>query len=155
MTLLWAWLSPGERVLVRRMIAFERALPDRFDQPLPAMTATLTPERRVKDSLPPDRVRQLADAIAAWRLRSPLGICLRRSLLRYHFLREVGLPVTIVFGARIKTESEGGGLGGHAWLTLNGTPYYENPQDYRDFVTMFTYPESAQSATSSSPGRDS
>jgi hypothetical protein len=137
------------------MIAFERALPAQFDQPLPVMMANLTPDSHSEHSMPAEQVRHLADAVAAWRFRSPLGICLRRSLVRYHFLREKGLPVTIVFGARIKKESEGGGLGGHAWLTLNGEPYYENPQDYRDFVAMFTYPEIPSPATPSSQSRNS
>jgi hypothetical protein len=154
MTLFLAWWSPDRRVLLRRMIAFEKTLPARFDQPLPVMMADLTPDTRSESSLPADQVRQLADAVAAWRFQSPLGICLRRSLVRYHFLREMGVPVAIVFGARIKRESEGGGVGGHAWLTLNGRPYYEDPQNYRDFVTMFTYPERTISATLSSPRGD-
>jgi hypothetical protein len=123
------------------MIAFSRSLPQQFDQPLPAMMAHLTPAAPAgANGLADDDIRQLADAVAAWRFRSPLGICLRRSLLRYHFLRQAGLPVKIVFGARLKTGQEGGGIGGHAWLTLNGQPYYENPGDYEGFVTMYQYP---------------
>jgi len=122
------------------MAAFSRNVPQHFNQPLPEMMAQLTPRSRVQTSLSPDDIRLLADAVAAWHVRSPLGICLRRSLLRYHFLREVNVPVRIVFGARLKSEAEGGGLGGHAWLTLEGRPYYENPADYEGFVTMFEYP---------------
>jgi hypothetical protein len=154
------------------MIAFSRALPQQFNQPLPEMLAQLTPSesantlsssgplprgigQRIEASVPlnetghlpaakvvltADQVRCLADAVAAWHLRSPLGICLRRSLLRYHFLRQVGLPVNIVFGARLKDSQEGGSIGGHAWLTLDGSPYYENPDDYTGFVVMYTYP---------------
>jgi hypothetical protein len=129
------------------MIAFSRALPQQFDQPLSQMMAQLT---CVSDSdlaglqnvpdLSLDDIRRLADAVAAWHLYSPLGICLRRSLLRYHYLRQAGLPVRIVFGARLKNDCEGGGIGGHAWLTLNGEPFYEDPQDYAGFVEMFAYP---------------
>lgn len=130
-----------QRALLARMLTFSRMLPAHFDQPLPHMMAQLTPSVTSDlQTLSPDDIRRLADAVAAWHLRSPLGICLRRSLLRYHFLRQAGLPVTIVFGARLKGEHEGGGLGGHAWLTLNGSPYYENAQNYRGFVEMYSYP---------------
>jgi hypothetical protein len=47
----------------------------------------------------------------------------------------------IVFGARLKDRPEGGGLGGHAWLTLDGAAYYENPDDHEGFVEMYVYPE--------------
>jgi hypothetical protein len=148
------------------MIAFSRNLPQQFNRPLPEMMAHLTPGAaastrpgtsqqsrqllalpRKKVSLSPDEIRQLADAVAAWHIRSPLGICLRRSLLRYHFLCEAGLPVGIVFGARLKDSGEGGGLGGHAWLTLNGLPYHENPDDYAGFVVMYVYPENVECST--------
>jgi hypothetical protein len=97
------------------------------------------------------QIRQLADAVAAWQLRSPLGICLRRSLLRYYFLREAGLPVKISFGARLKSEREGSGLGGHAWLTLNGRAYYEPPANYEGFVVMYSYPPDHEPAGAAAP----
>jgi hypothetical protein len=130
------------------MAAFSRALPRQFDQPLPLMMAQLTPPTHsgtviAKSSSRPlaeAEIRRLADAVAAWHLSSPLGICLRRSLLRYYFLREKGLPLRIIFGARLKSGQEGGGIGGHAWLTLHGLPYYENRGDYEGFVEMYHYP---------------
>lgn len=106
--------------------------------------AHLTPAPQPATTLPADDIRRLADAVAAWHMRSPLGICLRRSLLRYYFLREAGVEVNIVFGARFKGPQEGGGIGGHAWLRLDGWPYYENPQDYEGFVEMYVYPAQAE-----------
>lgn len=148
LTLVSALPIAAKRTLLAQMLAFSRVLPQQFNQPLPQMMADLTPAAP-SDLLPltPDDIRRLADAVAAWHLRSPLGICLRRSLLRYHFLRRVGLPVNIVFGARLKGEHEGGGIGGHAWLTLNDSPYYENPQDYTGFVEMYVYPENVERST--------
>lgn len=122
------------------MTTFSRELPQQFDQPLPAMMAKLTPSPQPGAGVSETAIRQLADAVAAWHFRSPLGICLRRSLLRYYFLREVGMPVQVIFGARLKGAHEGGGVGGHAWLTLDGEPYYENPADYQGFVVMYAYP---------------
>ena len=29
-----------------------------------------------------------------------------------------------------------------AWVTLAGQPYYEDGENYRDFVTMLTFPQS-------------
>lgn len=140
-TLLAALPSAPRRNLLRQMMAFSQALPACFDKPLPQMMAHLTPTPRPEPT-PANNIRRLADAVAAWHLQSPLGICLRRSLLRYHFLRRAGVPVKIVFGARLKDEAEGGGLGGHAWLTLHNTPYFENPEDYEGFVEMYSYPNS-------------
>lgn len=139
--LLAAALSPARRSLLRRMVTFSRILPQQFERPLPEMMAHLTPPSRLGTGLAETDIRRLADAVAAWHYRSPLGICLRRSLVRYHFLREAGAPVQIVFGARLKRQEEGGGVGGHAWLTLAGQPYYENPGDYEGFAIMYRYPE--------------
>lgn len=140
--LLGALRSPARRALLRRMVTFSRTLPQQFNRPLPEMMAHLTPSLPQNHHLPAEAdIRRLADAVAAWHYRSPLGICLRRSLLRYHFLREAHIPVRIVFGARLKSHQEGGGLGGHAWLTLKGAPYYETPGDYEGFVEMYRYPE--------------
>ena len=122
------------------MVDLSRALPRQFDQPLPQMMTRLTPHPTHSSPCQPHTVRRLADAVAAWHLNSPLGICLRRSLLRYYFLREAEVPVRVVFGARLKAQADGGGLGGHAWLTLDGRPYYENPGDYKGFVEMYAYP---------------
>jgi hypothetical protein len=134
----------ARRKLLRRMVAFSRALPGRFSQPLPAMLSQLTPVAPTPTqhvTLSTDEIRQLSDAVAAWHLSSPLGICLRRSLLRYYFLREANLPVQIVFGARLTGRQVERQLGGHAWLTLHGAPYYEQPGDYEGFMEMYRYPE--------------
>ena len=150
LTLIRAAPNAETRRLLGRMIDFSRFLPRQFDQPLPLMMQQLTPPSQVLEAVEPETVRRLADAVAAWHVRSPLGICLRRSLLRYYFLHEADVPVQIVFGARLKGQAGGGGLGGHAWLKLDGLPYYENPKDYEGFVEMFVYPEDRQPSPVSS-----
>ncbi|GIK40944.1 MAG: hypothetical protein BroJett011_47770 [Chloroflexota bacterium] len=148
-TIVSALPAAPKRDLLTRMIAFSRALPQQFNQPLPQMMAQLACVTGSDlPGLSPDEIRRLADAVAAWHLYSPLGICLRRSLLRYHFLRQAGLPVRIVFGARLKIDREGGGIGGHAWLTLNGEPFYEDPQNYAGFVEMYAYPVDSEQVDS-------
>lgn len=136
-----ALLFRPRRELLWRMWALGRALPGVFNQPLPDTMAQLSSAPVAKTPLPPAQIRQLADAVAAWQFGSPLGICLRRSLLRYYFLREAGLPVQVVFGARLKGGPAGGDIGGHAWLTLHGQPYHENPADTQGFAVIYTYPD--------------
>lgn len=162
LAILGALPSAPKRDLLRRMIAFSRALPGQFERPLPEMLARLTPAVETAPDGPAvasrtpdaDEVRRLADAVAAWHVQSPLGLCLRRSLLRYHFLRQARLPVTIVFGARFKGEGEGGGLGGHAWLTLAGRPYYEDPADYAGFVEMYRFPAAGEQTADAGRGAE-
>lgn len=134
-TLIRALVQTDQRRLTREALAFCRSLPHRLEQPLPAALQEMTPSVAVQ-TLDSDTIRGLVDALTAFGAGRPLGICLRRSLARYHFLRRAGLPVVVVFGAR----RLGDGIGGHAWLTLDGEPYHELPQHYQDYAVMFTYP---------------
>ena len=87
-------------------------------------------------------MREIVDIAALLNRRSPLGLCLRRSMTRYYFLRRAGLPVEVKFGARFKDGKPDRQVTGHAWLTLNGQPYYEADENWREFTVMLTYPES-------------
>lgn len=131
-----ALVDPLQRRFAREALALARELPARMDSPLPAALGELTPAA-ASQALETDTIRQIVDALAAFGAGRPLGICLRKSLLRYYFLRRAGLPVTIHFGARRLGER----LGGHAWLTLDGQPYYETPEHYLNYVLMFSYPQ--------------
>jgi hypothetical protein len=116
---------------------FERGLPARMAQTsLPDMMAQLS-SHAPDLVLAPSTVRELADSVAALDVRSPLGICLRRSLVRYYFLRRAGLPVAIHFGARFQETHD---IAGHAWLTLDGKPYQEATENYQGFAVMYSYP---------------
>jgi transglutaminase superfamily protein len=124
------------------MWRLEQSLPERMNLPLPEMMNALTPPA---PDLPisPESVRRFVDAITAFDIRSPLGICLRRSLVRYHFLRRAGLDVVILFGARFK-DSLHHELGGHAWLVLDNQPYAEESENYIGFATLYRYPHADQ-----------
>lgn len=127
----------SEPRLVREMWKFEHTLAARMSsQALPDLMAELT-SAQADLATSTDAVREWADAAAAFDVSSPLGICLRRSLVRYYFLRRAGLPVVIHFGARLKETRD---IGGHAWLTLNNEPYYEASENYLGFVVMYSYP---------------
>ena len=134
-TLAAALVDSQRRAFVAEALALARALPDRLDQPLPAALHGLTPPAGPQ-VLPPETMRQIVDALAALGAGRPLGICLRRSLLRYYFLRGAGLPLVIHFGAR----RLGGDVAGHAWLTLDGQPYCERPEHVLLHTLMWSYP---------------
>ncbi len=85
--------------------------------------------------------RNLADLAVLLHRRSPLGLCLRRSLTRYYFLRRAGLPLHVHFGARIINGKPDREITGHAWLTLDGKPYHEPGKNWRGFTVMLTFPK--------------
>ena len=84
--------------------------------------------------------RQLADLAALLERGTGLGLCLRRSLLRYHYLRQLHLPLTIQFGAKFIGNKDDRAITGHAWLTHNGRPYHEDEANWRDFTVMLSWP---------------
>lgn len=151
-----------KRALFTAAGAFLRALPEKFTKPLPELMAELSPlpagmgksspellglRSELLTAIPPasleKSLREIADIAAVLNHRSPLGLCLRRSLTRYYFLRRAGLPVEVKFGARFKDGKPDRQVTGHAWLTLHGQPYYEADENWREFTVMLTYPESA------------
>jgi len=134
-------LTPQRRALWKEMRACGRELPKTLEPPLPQALAGLTPAS--PDLVfPVSTVRLLADAAALFERRSPLGLCLRRSLVRYHFLRRAGVPLILNFGARFKAGSgqPDREVTGHAWVTLNGQPYFEDGENYRGFTVILKYP---------------
>ena len=141
------------RRLLAQMRSFCRTLPAQLQRPLPQAMAQLAPASG-EDPLPSDseaRVRELADLAALLAIRSPLGLCLRRSLTRYHFLRRAGVPVAVQFGARFQGDKADRDVTGHAWLTLNGRPYYEAEENWRNFTVMFRWPPAADTPPAAAP----
>ncbi len=133
---LTAALADGQqRAFAAEALALARELPGRLEQPLPIALHGLTPPAEPQ-ALQRETIRRIVDALTALGAGRPLGICLRRSLLRYYFLRRAGLPLVIHFGAR----RLGGDIAGHAWLTLDGQPYYERPEHVLLHTLMWSYP---------------
>jgi hypothetical protein len=93
--------------------------------------------------LPPEsQTRQLADLAALLDRRSPLGLCLRRSLLRYRYLHELNVPVTILFGAKFAPGAmpDKKTVTGHAWLVLGERPYHEDDENWQGYTVMLRWP---------------
>ncbi len=128
-----------QRNLLARMRAFAGHLPQMLSAPLLEVLADLTPST-ADLRLPASTIRRLADVVALLDRRSPLGLCLRRSLVRYHYLRRAGLPLVINFGARFKQGAPDREITGHAWVTLEGEPYFEEDENWRGFTVMVKYP---------------
>ncbi len=131
-----------QRSLLAEMRTLCRQLPVVLEQPIPQALADLTPEPDEKRPLPDETTtRNLADVAALLERQSPLGLCLRRSLVRYHYLRQLDVPVVVQFGAKLEPGERQKDVSGHAWLTLHGRPYYEAEENWRNFTVMFTWPE--------------
>ncbi len=136
-------LSSGHtRALVAEAWRLERSLPVWFTRcPLPQSMQRLDGEAAAR-ALPLDTITivRCADAVALLDCFSPLGACLRRSLVRYVLLRRAGVPVVVHFGAKKEPRGAGGRIAGHAWLTLDGRPFAEDPRDYDGFASVYSYP---------------
>ncbi len=132
-----------QRRLFADMRAFARCLPAALEAPLAQALASFIPPA-TDPRLPTSVLRRLADLTALLDRGSPLGLCLRRSLVRYHFLRRAGLPLVLNFGARFKGGVADREITGHAWLTLEGEPYFEEGENYRGFTAMLRYPQGGE-----------
>ncbi len=136
-----AQMSREGRAMLAEIRQVQQALPERYHaQPLPDFLQALTPASPDWQDKNPEQVRELVDALALLDRRSPFGLCLRRSLLRYHFLRRTGLSLGIIFAMRKRREKEPPGLAGHAWNILDGQPYHERPQDMAGFTEVYRWP---------------
>lgn len=131
----------GQRALLAEMRLFCRQLPAVLQQPIPQAMVALTPKNANQPALfDENTTRNLADLAILLERKSPLGLCLRRSLVRYHYLYPLDVPVVVQFGAKFLAGEQQKDITGHAWLTLNGQPYYEAEENWRDFTVMFAWP---------------
>ena len=134
-----------QRQLLAEMRALGRQLPAILKQPIPqAMTQLETMIVARPFLLPPEtKTRQLADLAALLDRHSPLGLCLRRSLLRYHYLHELNVPVTVLFGAKFApgVAPDKKKIMGHAWLVLVERPYHEEDENWQGYTVMLRWPQ--------------
>jgi hypothetical protein len=83
-----------------------------------------------------DQVRRYSNFIATVILRSRRP-CLLRCLVLYRYCRGRGVPVSIHFGIRHGTD----GLQGHSWVSLDGTPLFEEEEMLQAYANVYTYPD--------------
>ena len=147
---LWLLVSQGPLILIkphlrsayRHAQVFSRSLPARLKQPLPESMAAMAKQAELLSlpELSEAQLRQVADLAALLDRASPLGLCLRRSLTRYVLLRSHSVPLDVKFGARFKNDQPDRPITGHAWVTLNDQPYFEDDENWRDFTVMLSFP---------------
>lgn len=134
-----------QRQLLAEMRALGRQLPDILQRPIPQAMSQLEAITLERPSpLPPEnKTRQLADLAALLDRRSPLGLCLRRSLLRYRYLHELDVPVTVLFGAKFAPRDKANvkKILGHAWLVLGERPYHEDDENWQGYTVMLRWPD--------------
>ena len=134
--------NPALRALIPEINKQRRTMRGIYESlPLPYFLTYLTPMEADLRAMNPEHLRKLLDAVAQLDWLSPFGICLRRSLLRYHFLRRSGVELHIVFGVRFRQSGEPAGIAGHAWNMLDGQPYNEREEDYQGFTVLYSWPE--------------
>lgn len=134
-------IDPQRRQFFQEMRAFSKHLPITLKASLPQALQAITPTAASKLNSE-QAVREMADVVALLDRSSPLGLCLRRSLTRYHFLRRSNVPVTLHFGAKLIGGQPDRSITGHAWLTVNDQIYFEDSENYLGFTVMLTYPQS-------------
>lgn len=91
------------------------------------------------------KIVKYTDFILSWGVGVWKRTCLKRSLVLYHFLRDIGMPVYICFGVRISASAgkpvAHGRLEGHAWLLHEGGIFLENDPDMtRRYKETYRFP---------------
>ena len=91
------------------------------------------------------KIIKYTDFILGWEVGVWKRTCLKRSLVLYHFLRHVGMPVHICFGVRVpQTAGKQEALSrleGHAWLMHEGGLFLENDPDMtRTYMETYRFP---------------
>lgn len=89
-----------------------------------------------------DKIVKFTDYILSRNLWIYRTICLKRSLVLYHFLRKIGITVHICFGVRLPNKESKDKLEGHAWLLYYGDIYLEkNVEMTRSYKITYSFPE--------------
>src|SRR5207237_10029284 len=109
-TVLRALPSAQPRSVVLEAWRLERRLPRLFENhPLPELMQLLDREAAAGAlHASGGAIVCYADAVSMLDYRSPLGVCLRRSLVRYVLLRRAAVPVAVHFGAKKLPSGQGG-----------------------------------------------
>jgi len=118
---------------------------------VPRLMKILTPQKsKLNGTRDVDNIRDKIEKYTLYILSRDFwiykNICLKRSLVLYHFLRKYGMYVTVCFGVRFKNERPGGTeerkMEGHAWLLRNGAFFLEkNAEETKTYKMTYCYPE--------------
>ena len=102
--------------------------------PLPSLVRRVASPRARPVAVDVDRAVRIVGG--ALRRAYRHDYCLPRSLVLYRVLARAGRQPRLRIGVR----RDGGGLGGHAWVTLDGHPLAEAADPAAAFATTFQFP---------------
>ena len=102
--------------------------------------------KRANTKITKDKLVKFTDYILNKNIKTRDNSCLKRSLILYHFLRKMGINVSICFGVKYNEHSnekdKKNMLTGHAWLTYNGKIFLErNEQLTKTYKTTYSFPK--------------
>ena len=72
-------------------------------------------------------------------------ICLKRSLILYHFLKKLGMNIRICFGVKLPDGKIKSKLEGHAWLVYQGDIFLERDVEMtKSYKITYCFPEMSE-----------
>jgi len=96
-----------------------------------------------------DKIVRYIDGVL-WRLSvSAKGNCLPRSLALFYFATRCGLPVRLCCGVRRMRNT----LEGHAWLSLDETPFLERGNPELWYTVTFSFPSLNENRSAPAPSK--
>jgi Transglutaminase-like superfamily len=136
--------SPSDAVLLARMAGWAAALPLlKYVMPLQRLVRLLAAGGDGERA--PAREQKVAD-LARVLYRSPAAVvrdnCLERSLVAYRYLSRANANPELV----VAMTGEGSALLGHVWVTIDGEPLYDSPEQLAEFVPMVVFDASGKIA---------
>lgn len=114
--------------------------------PLPRLMNMLTiRDSRVFKGLSPagskDKIVKFTEYILSCNFWIYQNTCLKRSLILYRFLNQIGMKVQICFGVKYSNGRDGN-LEGHAWLVFKEKIFLEKDMEMaKGYKTTYCYPE--------------
>lgn len=147
--------SFGEIWLFIQIIFFLSLLPVRLKLlSIPRLMKGVTPHKvfdfkNIDIEKTKDKIETYTDYLLSRNLFKCKNICLKRSLVLYHFLRKLGIEVSICFGVRYEDASgdraTADNLQGHAWLVYNGSIFMERDvQLARSYKVTYCFPAESE-----------
>jgi len=121
---------------------------------LPGLLDRLTPANEKGSATPgtnwtEKKIITYTDFILGWGFGVWKQTCLKRSLVLFHFLRKIGMPIQICFGIRLPSvdeKNDQGHLEGHAWLRYREDIFLEvDPEMTVSFTETYRYPKPQES----------
>jgi hypothetical protein len=124
--------------LLVRMLGWSAFLPvAKRLLPLPRLVAVTRPRSR-RGSRDPALEARIA-SLAAWVFTNRPGRsrdnCLERALVTYRYLSRAGADPELVIGMA----PDAGGVRGHAWVTVEGTPIHDSPERLGRFESLVVF----------------